>query len=360
MDSQQFDALTRSLRSRRTIFSGLLGGSLSALLSLAEPEAAAAHDPLPTCRKIKNKQRRTRCLRRARRHNAQHRATSCTGVVCRSVANGTVTCRRGACVALTCDPGFGSCNGRVGDGCETNLKADAANCGKCGIVCPGSAPDRCVNGSCVQEFTTVGIFVYRVPARGTLRLEISGGQGGAGGRGAFGNSAGGPGGDGGRGSSSVTFIAVAAGEQLNFSVGGAGEPGRAGVDGAGGAGGTAGSSVSDTNVGERGSPGGNASAGGGGGGGGGAATDVRRAPFQSADRILLATGGGGGGGGAGGNVVFGSEGPGGAGGQGGADGGAGGAGGVPPGGQGDGGIPRVGPPTSGDGQARVIFTASRG
>lgn len=65
MDSDRFDILTRMLSSRRLTLTGLLGG-LTALLALRSGEDAAAHDPIPACRKIDNPERRRDCLRRAR------------------------------------------------------------------------------------------------------------------------------------------------------------------------------------------------------------------------------------------------------------------------------------------------------
>lgn len=74
MDGTRFDAFTRILSSRRTALGGLLGG-LTALLGLALPEDAAAHDFRARCRKIQDPPRRRACLRRARAHNRAHART---------------------------------------------------------------------------------------------------------------------------------------------------------------------------------------------------------------------------------------------------------------------------------------------
>lgn len=67
MESDRFDAFTRTLSSRRTALGGGLGG-VAALLGLGGGEEAAAHDPRPACRKLADPARRRACLRRARRH----------------------------------------------------------------------------------------------------------------------------------------------------------------------------------------------------------------------------------------------------------------------------------------------------
>ncbi|MDB4929640.1 MAG: Tryptophan synthase alpha chain [Myxococcaceae bacterium] len=51
----------------------------------------------------------------------------------------------GAC-ALTCDAGYGDCNGSTNDGCEADLRTSAANCSACGAVCAGGV--SCVGGTC--------------------------------------------------------------------------------------------------------------------------------------------------------------------------------------------------------------------
>ena len=52
----------------------------------------------------------------------------------------------GACGIFGCDDGFADCNGDYDDGCETDLRADSANCGGCGYTCGAAAP--CNAGLC--------------------------------------------------------------------------------------------------------------------------------------------------------------------------------------------------------------------
>ena len=53
----------------------------------------------------------------------------------------------GACT-ITCDPGWGNCNGDVADGCEKELTNDVANCGACGRDCRTCKGTTCTNGMC--------------------------------------------------------------------------------------------------------------------------------------------------------------------------------------------------------------------
>ena len=59
------------------------------------------------------------------------------GHVC-NVAGGTVAsyaCPAKACAIASCSPGRADCDLAYADGCEVNLRVDAANCGSCGHVC---------------------------------------------------------------------------------------------------------------------------------------------------------------------------------------------------------------------------------
>ncbi len=48
--------------------------------------------------------------------------------------NGTASCRNGAC-GIACNSGYGDCDGSAANGCEVNLQADTAHCGTCGTAC---------------------------------------------------------------------------------------------------------------------------------------------------------------------------------------------------------------------------------
>ncbi len=54
-------------------------------------------------------------------------------------------CSNGSCVVGPCIKGFGACDSKVTNGCETNLSTDAAHCGACGNVCDSGV---CVDGQC--------------------------------------------------------------------------------------------------------------------------------------------------------------------------------------------------------------------
>lgn len=88
------------------------------------------------------------------------------------------TCQGGTCKVVTCDAGWGNCNGKEDDGCETNLLVDQANCGECNkpvadgeACCGGKAiaavtyatdPDNCggCGIACKQGQTCCGGFCY--------------------------------------------------------------------------------------------------------------------------------------------------------------------------------------------------------
>ncbi len=53
--------------------------------------------------------------------------------------HGTATCTSGTCTLGGCDPGWGDCNGRLEDGCETDLTTPT-DCGSCGTACPADRP----------------------------------------------------------------------------------------------------------------------------------------------------------------------------------------------------------------------------
>lgn len=126
VESSRFDALTRTVHSRRTALAVILG-SLAALLGLPTLEASA-HNPVPSCQKIKDPKRRQTCLRLARRHNKrrhsckqQPRAVTCAnrcGSVrnnCRKTLNcicpsGKLCLSNGSCSRPCSEPGFpGDC-----------------------------------------------------------------------------------------------------------------------------------------------------------------------------------------------------------------------------------------------------------
>ncbi len=73
------------------------------------------------------------------------------GNVCPSLPNATVACNAGACVIVSCAPGFADCDGNTANGCETNLMNSNSNCGSCFVTCPPrpNATVGCVNGNCV-------------------------------------------------------------------------------------------------------------------------------------------------------------------------------------------------------------------
>ena len=71
------------------------------------------------------------------------------GRACPAAPNATPSCAGGTC-GITCNAGFADCDGNAANGCEVNLRTDAAHCGACGTVCPSGARGMatCAGGVC--------------------------------------------------------------------------------------------------------------------------------------------------------------------------------------------------------------------
>jgi hypothetical protein len=76
------------------------------------------------------------------------------GTAC-STTNGLASCSASKC-AITCNPGFGNCDGDVTNGCETALASDATNCGACGTACGATTP-LCSGGTCSSLSCSKGV-----------------------------------------------------------------------------------------------------------------------------------------------------------------------------------------------------------
>ncbi len=60
---------------------------------------------------------------------------------CPSRPNARPACAGGTC-ALSCEAGFGNCDGNAANGCEAAVSSDPRHCGTCGNLCPGGANAR--------------------------------------------------------------------------------------------------------------------------------------------------------------------------------------------------------------------------
>jgi hypothetical protein len=71
------------------------------------------------------------------------------GTVCRVGPNATATCDAGRC-GIRCEPGFGDCDGDPATGCEVDLRTTAAHCGRCRAACPSGTNGiaACSAGRC--------------------------------------------------------------------------------------------------------------------------------------------------------------------------------------------------------------------
>lgn len=79
--------------------------------------------------------------------NLASSVTNCggCGVVCPMTTGATPTCRDGVCVRDQCSAGYANCNANPADGCEAHLATDRLNCGTCGTTC--ATPLGFANGS---------------------------------------------------------------------------------------------------------------------------------------------------------------------------------------------------------------------
>ncbi|MEI8258535.1 MAG: hypothetical protein WCJ30_22915, partial [Deltaproteobacteria bacterium] len=70
------------------------------------------------------------------------------GFTC-SFPNAAATCALGACAPGTCNPGFADCDGNPANGCEVNLQTDPTHCGSCATACSfPNAAASCTAGVC--------------------------------------------------------------------------------------------------------------------------------------------------------------------------------------------------------------------
>ncbi len=65
-------------------------------------------------------------------------------------SNATSMCVAGACSFMACNQGFGNCDSDPANGCEASLRDTVANCGSCGMACPArpNSTPTCVAGMC--------------------------------------------------------------------------------------------------------------------------------------------------------------------------------------------------------------------
>jgi hypothetical protein len=79
------------------------------------------------------------------------REGACTCKLC-VIPHAQTRCVGQQCVFAGCLQGFADCNNNLQDGCEVDLRIDAANCGSCGNVCPQDAP-ACGDSMCGARVT---------------------------------------------------------------------------------------------------------------------------------------------------------------------------------------------------------------
>ena len=67
-------------------------------------------------------------------------------IACSTLPNSTVACVAGRCAVGVCSTGFADCDRTSTNGCEIDVRANTANCGACGVVCPSG--QVCADGAC--------------------------------------------------------------------------------------------------------------------------------------------------------------------------------------------------------------------
>jgi hypothetical protein len=78
------------------------------------------------------------------------------GVACQAINTSSTSCSGGACVPV-CAAGFGNCDGNGINGCEDNTNTDSNNCGTCGHKCNlANASSTCSAGGCVITSCNAG------------------------------------------------------------------------------------------------------------------------------------------------------------------------------------------------------------
>ena len=71
------------------------------------------------------------------------------GNQCTVPTNATAVCREGVC-GMTCNAGWGDCDGMAATGCETPLMDNPLHCGRCDRSCQGlHLTAGCLNGACI-------------------------------------------------------------------------------------------------------------------------------------------------------------------------------------------------------------------
>src|SRR5215218_9302717 len=126
MDADRFDSLTRALTaagSRRRALALAVSGALAPLLGLGETDA---RNKLKKCKKIDDKKRRKKCLKKAKRVNL------CQDGV-QSGSETGVDCGGGTCPRCGAGQGCNSRNDCATGLCVTSVCQQCANAADCGF-----------------------------------------------------------------------------------------------------------------------------------------------------------------------------------------------------------------------------------
>jgi hypothetical protein len=159
MDADRFDALARTLTpgSRRSFVGTLSAVAGSALAPLLARDDATAHDLSKKCKNIKDKKKRKACVKKAKKHKAQHAAEGSASTVastcgdgvrnggetdidcggpCPPCADGQACATRSDCQSRVCTNNtcrVPTCSDGVKNGNETDIDCGGGICPDCAI-----------------------------------------------------------------------------------------------------------------------------------------------------------------------------------------------------------------------------------
>ena len=110
------------------------------------------------------------CAADGQRRVCNDAGTGYASALCPERAHAATACVDGRC-AVSCDTGYGDCDGSVTNGCEAAFATSAAHCGACGRAC--AAGQTCSGEACVGGTPTGNFRVSTMLATGCATVDHS-------------------------------------------------------------------------------------------------------------------------------------------------------------------------------------------